>query len=207
MSCINHPESVKPELLQLLTILMKNSLYDCFSLAGGTSLALRFGHRTSIDIDLFSLEPFDSILLQSQITTLFPASQILNRTVGSLCVNIGGIKIDHLHHPYPLLDSIEMDGAVRMLSISDVSAMKINAATNRGSKKDFIDLYTLHKNGTSLSKSIGNFCKKYNGNKFLAIRSLLWFQDADGEPDPVFLNDLNWAFVREEMLKIADTLD
>jgi hypothetical protein len=55
--------------------------------------------------DLLSFESFDNMLLQSQITLLFPGSQVLNRTTGSLCVNVDGIKIDHLFHPYPLFDN------------------------------------------------------------------------------------------------------
>lgn len=203
---IKYPDSVQPELLNLLNRLMANPSFNTFSLAGGTSLSLRFGHRTSVDIDLFSCTPFDSMLLQNQISAGFPGFQILNRTDGSLCVNAGGIKIDLLYHPYPLLESIETDGSLRILSLPDVSAMKINAVTNRGSKKDFIDLYALNQNGIILSQSISNFYRKYNGNKFLAIRSLLWLQDADQEPDPVFLNDWTWAFVREKILQLADEL-
>ena len=105
------------------------------------------------------------MLLQTRIAALFPESQILNRTEGSLCVNAGGIKIDHLYHPYPLLERIETEGALRIMSVTDVSAMKVNAVTNRGSKKDFIDLYALHLNG--------------------------W----------------TWAFVREKMLHLAETLE
>jgi hypothetical protein len=206
MSTIKYPESVKSELLQLLQTMMTDSSYDQFSLAGGTSLSLRFGHRTSVDIDFFTGEPFDSILLQDQIASDFSGSQILNRTKGSLCVNVCGIKIDLLYHPYPLLGDIEIDGCIRIMSLADVSAMKINAVTNRGSKKDFIDLYTLHMNGIQLQQCIENFCTKYNGNKLLAIRSLLWMQDADQEPDPVFLHELTWASVRKTMLRLADAL-
>lgn len=207
MQIIKHRDSVNPKLLAVLHSLMTNPAFDSFSLAGGTSLSLRFGHRTSVDIDLFSREPFDSMLLQTRIAALFPESQILNRTEGSLCVNAGGIKIDHLYHPYPLLERIETEGALRIMSVTDVSAMKVNAVTNRGSKKDFIDLYALHLNGIKLNQSINHFCRKYTGNKFLAIRSLLWLQDADEEPDPLFLNGWTWALVREKMLHLAETLE
>jgi len=46
-----------------------------------------------------------------------------------------------------------------------------------------------------------------NGNKFLAIRSLLWLQDADQEPDPVFLLPWTWAAVRATMIQPADALE
>lgn len=184
--------------------LMADPSYVGFALAGGTSLALRFGHRTSVDIDLFATEPFDSMALQARMARDFPGSAILNRTEGSLCVEANGIKIDLLFHPYPTLGDAERDGNVRIMSLADVSAMKVNAVTNRGSKKDFIDLYALHEQGISLAQSVQNYRLKYNGNVFLAVRSLLWTQDADEEPDPVFLNDWTWPAIRERMLALAD---
>ena len=84
--------------------------------------------------------------------------------------------------------------------------MKINAVTNRGSKKDFTDLLELHLQGVPLPEALNNFIKKYNGNRLLAVRSLLWFADAENEPDPVFLNSWSWDFVRSEMQKLADNL-
>ncbi len=84
--------------------------------------------------------------------------------------------------------------------------MKINAVTNRGSKKDFTDLLELHLQGIPLSEALDNFIEKYNGNRLLAVRSLLWFEDAENEPDPVFLNNLSWDFVRSEMQKLSDNL-
>ncbi len=204
MPLIKHPESVTPELLRILQTIMSSSAFDQFSLAGGTSLSLRFGHRTSVDIDLFTGEAFDSLLLQDQISSIFPKNQVLNRTEGSLCVNVHDIKIDFLHHAYPLLADIENEGGIRILSLADVSAMKINAVTNRGSKKDFIDLYALDLHGIALRQCIVNFCDKYNGNKFLAIRSLLWLQDADQDPDPVFLKPWSWESIRDKMQELAN---
>jgi hypothetical protein len=55
-----YTDSVSPELLALLRDVMGNPDFDSFILGGGTSLSLRFGHRSSIDIDLFSTKPFDS---------------------------------------------------------------------------------------------------------------------------------------------------
>ena len=207
MPLISYPQSVKPELLSILKSIMTVPAFARFSLAGGTSLALRFGHRTSVDIDLFSFESFDSMLVQAQLAVIFPGSEVLNRTTGSLSVNVQGIKIDFLHHPFPLLAGTEHDGSIRIMTLADVSAMKVNAVTNRGSKKDFIDLFALHLNGFPLKQSVDNFCTKYNGNKFLAIRSLLWLQDADQEPDPVFLQSWTWTAVRETIIHLADTLE
>ena len=182
---------------------MASDRYRTFFLAGGTSLAFRFGHRTSVDIGLFSTVAFESSDLFTQIMVDFPKTQLLNQTRGSLYLDIGGIQVDLLYHPFPLLHEAEREDGYRLLSIHDVAAMKVNAVTNRGSKKDFIDLYTLHRQGVPLDESVRLFVRKYNGNRFLAIRSLLWFDDADTEPDPRFLNDYTWPMVRREMERIA----
>ena len=49
-----YPETVSPELLKIFKSLMLESEFGDFLLGGGTSLALRFGHRRSIDLDFFS---------------------------------------------------------------------------------------------------------------------------------------------------------
>jgi hypothetical protein len=83
--------------------------------------------------------------------------------------------------------------------------MKVNAVTNRGSKKDFTDLLLLHEEGIQLNMALDFFCKKYGGGgRFLAVRSLAWFDDAEGEPDPVYLNGWSWKEVRgrvEQLVK------
>jgi len=123
-----------------------------------------------------------------------------------LYIYTSDIKIDFLHHPFPLLNKIEKDGVHRLLSVEDISAMKINAATNRVSKKDFSDLYLLHTQGVSLTAALESFSRKYNGNKLLALRSLLWFEDAEKEPDPLYLNDWTWNIVRDKIQNLADLL-
>ena len=196
-------ESVSPELLNFLKAIMLDKEFDKFVLGGGTSLALRFGHRQSIDIDFFSIDPFDSIQCVNSLHRLFPELEVVNRTTGSVCAVVQECKIDILHHSYPLLYEPLVYRGIRFLSLPDLAAMKINAVTNRGSKKDFVDLLLLHDNGISLDKALDYFCKKYGGaGRFLAIRSLSWFEDAEQEPDPLFLNGWTWDYVRQCIEKL-----
>ncbi|OHD75499.1 MAG: hypothetical protein A3J97_13245 [Spirochaetes bacterium RIFOXYC1_FULL_54_7] len=177
------------------------------ALGGGTSLALAFGHRRSVDLDFFILEPFDSIHLQEALARSIPGIQFVNRTAGSLCATTGQVKIDILQHSYPLLHAYTSLAFVPCLSLPDMAAMKVNAVTNRGSKKDFADLLLLNENGISLSDALDLFCRKYGqAGRFLAIRGLNWFDDTIGEPDPLFLNGWTWPEVRSHMEKLAITL-
>jgi hypothetical protein len=198
-----HLNSVSKELFGLLQKLCTVPFLANFSLGGGTSLALRFGHRSSVDIDLFSSTPFDSEMCRDAIYGLFPKAEVVNRTPGSLCLLIHGIKTDILVHLYPLLFESAIEEGIPFLSLADIAAMKINAVTNRGSKKDFSDLLLLHKQGISLSKSLDFFSAKYgSAGRFLAVKSLAWFEDAEQEPDPIYLNGWTWKHVREEMTSL-----
>ena len=200
-------EAVSPVLVEILGTLMEMPEFERFALGGGTSLALRFGHRRSMDIDLFTAGPFDSERLFETVRSGWPEVALLNRTRGSLSLEIHTVKVDLLHHACPQLDESENQDGIRLLSIADVAAMKVNAITNRGSKKDFTDLLVLHMNGTSLKTSLEYFCRKYGAAaKFLAIRSLQFFNDAQSEPDPVFLNDWTWEFVEGAFAPIATGL-
>lgn len=204
---IAHQESVSSELLEKLRALSSLDTLRRAALGGGTSLALVFGHRKSIDIDFFLTDSFDSILLQESLASRFHDFSLANRTPGSLSAILGSVKIDILLHSYPLLQEYSTFDSVPFLSLPDMAAMKVNAVTNRGSKKDFSDLLLLDENGIPLRKALDFFCAKYGSTgRFLAIRSLNWFEDAEGEPDPYYLNGWTWPFVRERMARLAEAL-
>jgi predicted nucleotidyltransferase component of viral defense system len=202
-----HHNAVDPQLMHLLNTLMALEAFDNFALGGGTSIALRHGHRKSVDIDLFTHEPFNSEMLLNIAQSKFDDCGMLNRTVGSLCLVIEDIKVDILLHEYPLLSQMEQLETVRCLSLDDIAAMKINEVTNRGSKKDFSDLLLLHENGISLDRSVELFCRKYgHDSRFLATRSMLYFDDARQEPAPLYLNGWDWPYVEKTIGGIADKL-
>lgn len=202
-----HEEAASPVLLELLRHLMGREEVSGFTLGGGTSLALRFGHRRSIDLDFFTRRPFDPGQLQQWVARDFPEPHIVNRTTGSLCIVVRGVKIDFLLHEYPPLKPDWTDDGVRHCSLPDLCAMKINAVVGRGSKKDFSDLLLLHENGFELKSALEYFCLKYGeAGRFLAIRSLNWFEDAEEEPDPTYLNGWTWPTVKRQMTALAKAL-
>jgi hypothetical protein len=128
------------------------------------------------------------------------AELVVSRSAGSLTMDCQDTKLDFLRHAYPLLESPDEFGEVRLLSVPDVSAMKLNAIANRGSKKDFFDLCRLLEQHP-LGEMLDFFERKYaNTDRFIVLRSLSWFEDADVEPDPISFEGLSWEQVKQIVL-------
>ena len=131
--------TVEPRTLELLRQLMLMPELDSFFLVGGTALALQLGHRKSIDLDLFTPEPFNNSILLDALTTNFDISIELEEP-NMLITNIEGIKVDFVKMGYPILFSTLLVEGIRMLDIRDIAAMKLKAVAQRGSKKDFFEI-------------------------------------------------------------------
>jgi hypothetical protein len=175
-----------------------------FALAGGTSLALRFGHRLSVDLDFFTRESFHPESLLAALPLVDAA--VVGRSENSLTLDASGTKLDFLRHAYPLLGPVESIDGVHLLSIPDVAAMKLNAIADRGSKKDFFDLCELARTH-SLSTMLEWFERKHrNSDRFIVVRSLAWFEDAELEPDPVSLSGQSWDKVKEKISSLVRSL-
>jgi hypothetical protein len=199
--------ALPPDVGALLRLLAAEPALRSFSLGGGTAIALRLPYRRSIDLDYFTIDTFDSLGLQVSLATAIPGFTVSNRTMGSLRVMSGSVKAEFFHHPYPLLEPVELGEGLNILSLEDLAAMKVNAVTNRGSKKDFSDLLALHEHGLALPSSLDRFCRKYGAaGRLLAVRSLLWFGDTEGEPDPFYLNGWTWPEVHGRIEAIARLL-
>ena len=139
-------ETVSTSTLQVIQRLCSLDELIDFELVGGTSLSLQIGHRISVDIDLFCKNNFDPREIKDCLLDNFSDSQITfdyeakNTLIGS----IDQIKIDFIRHAYPTIKETKTVEGVRLCSMQDIAAMKINAITDNGSLiKDFVDLYYL----------------------------------------------------------------
>lgn len=162
------------------TEIIKNN----FALAGGTSLALKIGHRKSIDFDLFCPQPFDvkelEIILTSQSNFSFDFTGNNSRM---LFGSINNIKCDFIHEPARLLEPFHTIEGVSFFSVKDIAAMKLHTICGRGKKKDFFDVYALLQT-YSRETLIEWFTQKYDDKRlFFLWRSLLYFEDAENDPD------------------------
>jgi len=196
-----HTQAVEPRALELLKNLCSQEELSKFALVGGTNLALRLGHRTSDDLDLFIVDKFDENALDLFITQKYPNVETPHKDKQTRQYRINGIKVEFIRYNYPLLDNIEKQEGIRMYSLKDTVAAKLNAITQRGSKKDFYDLYELLKT-KSLDELISYYIEKFNQeNPVPLIKSLNYFEDAEkrGEPDPKSLNQTRWPEVKKSI--------
>ncbi|OAB28152.1 hypothetical protein SAMN05444395_1032 [Flavobacterium fryxellicola] len=100
---------------------------------------MQIGHRKSVDIDLFGNS---EIYADDFIETLSSFGKVitLKKSNNLLILSVDGIKVDFVNYKYPLLNKIEVIENIRLVTQSDIAAMKLNAIVGRGSKKDFVDL-------------------------------------------------------------------
>lgn len=198
-------QTVVPNLLELLKKLMHEDLFSSFNLVGGTALALKIGHRNSIDIDLFGNSEIDTDLFIEKLNN-FGEVVVTQSTKNILITKINDIKVDFVNYKYPLLTDFEIIENIRMFSTKDIAAMKLNAIAGRGSKKDFIDLYFLLEEFT-LPEMLSFYEKKYkDGSVFMVEKSLTYFSDAEEQLQPKMFKDFNWENCKktiiDEVLKL-----
>lgn len=188
--------TVEPRTLEILKELMKIELLQNFYLVGGTALALQLGHRFSIDLDLFTVEPFENERIISLLNPRFTC-QIEVDAPNMLMVFIEQVKVDFIKMGYAVgYDPLDIEG-VRMLDIKDIAPMKLKAIVQRGSRKDFYDLYYLMQI-LPLQDILDLFKAKFNQQEiFHVIKSLTYFDDAEKTLEPVVFDKLlTWDSVK-----------
>ncbi len=114
-----------------------------FYLAGGTAIALRLGHRESVDLDYFTQENIDTIHLKNTILRLYPTAVFTYEEVDTLWCNIDGVKCSFISRMLPLLEQVSTEGHFRLAGISDLTVMKLQAISGREEYKDYFDLACL----------------------------------------------------------------
>jgi hypothetical protein len=197
----------EPTTLDLLNRLMGLDFLENFSLVGGTNLALRFGHRLSFDIVLFSPHPFSNFDLAEKLESSFDIIETgnLNNKIGLFCF-INNVKVDFVqHHYFALLDEIEIIDGIRMFGLRDISAMKIFAMLKRPRKKDHWDIAEILKH-MSLDDVINSFLEKYPSKPFLISipKALTYTGDVDIDQEPVSLNDTTLEDVKSLIAQKVD---
>jgi hypothetical protein len=200
-----HTQSVEPSTLELLRSLQGRDYLKGFNLVGGTALALYLGHRTSIDIDLFSNFSFDTVQLIELIQQDY-SLQLYSTAPNTLKGSIKNVNVDIIAHRYPYLNEPSDIGGIRILSEPDIIAMKLNAISVSGQRsKDFIDIYfILEEHKYSMADLIRFYQMKYSQDGDMhVLKSLIYFNDVDLSDWPVLLRKthLKWNDVCKKIEK------
>jgi len=193
-------QAIDAPTLELLKKLLAQEVFQEMRLAGGTSLALQYGHRKSIDIDLFGILSADSLAIDSALNYTGEVRKLQN-SQNIKSYSIDGIKVDIVNYTFPWISPLITEDTLRLAGQLDIAAMKLAAITGRGAKKDFFDLYFLLKH-FSLTELLACYTQKYaDGSSFLVLKSITYFEDAEEDADPVQLIPVTW----EEVKKVIST--
>jgi len=191
--------TIDSKTLQLLKDIQQLEVFKNFLLVGGTSLALQIGHRTSIDLDLFTSASYDLSTIPDQIKHLGQI-RIVNQTPNILNLYLNEIKVDFVSYQYNFLSPGIIEDKIRLASIPDIAAMKLAAITGRGSRKDFIDLYFILQL-YSLIELFDFYKTKFpDGSDLLVFKNLTYFDDAEIEPILNMIKTADWNDVKNKII-------
>ncbi len=195
-----HYTTIDSATLELLKKLQDIEILSQTRLVGGTSLALQIGHRKSIDIDLFGeidCEQYELVDALSDLGSL----TILKETQNIHVYQLNGVKLDIVNYKYPWIGPPFIEDNLKLATLEDIAAMKIAAIIGRGTKKDFIDLAFLL-DIFSLDEILNFYEKKYSeSSRFMAMKSITYFDDAEIEPMPYMLKNKSWKEIKKRILK------
>lgn len=182
-----------------LSLLKAQVPLESWYLAGGTAVALYFGHRISEDFDFFCPRSFsEEALIQSLKTTNeFVLSKKEKNTVWGI---LAGTKVSFIAYEYPLLAPLGSWNGLTIVSKEDLACMKLEAVASRGTRRDFIDVYWMAQHGLPLQKQIALVKQKYASvsyNLYHLSKSLVYFEDAERGPMPQCLEPVDWAEVKQ----------
>ena len=183
----------------VLEILDELEIIQDFYLAGGTALALQYGHRKSADFDFFKEGDFN---IDDLINLLSQKCEITVRVKkdSTLLFLIENISCSFFKYPYPLLfQLLDFKKNVKLVSIPDIAAMKVSAISTRGTKRDFIDLYFICQKDYSVEEVIHFYQKKFkilNHDLYHVYKSLMYFEDAESDYMPLMYEKTNWNDIK-----------
>ena len=197
-----HWEVVPPLLRELLVEIGQEPFSRRFYLAGGTSLALRLGHRVSVDLDFFS--ETDELLDDSRAEIVAALRKrrvvrVLEDVVGNLLLEIEGYHVGFFGYGYALLESPDEVAGVRVGSLADVGLMKLDAIADRGARRDFYDAYFISRQ-LSLDRLLDQSSIKYPyspGFGMMVLEGMVDFDRADRDASVETIPPVAWEAIKE----------
>lgn len=170
---------------------------------------MQIGHRKSIDIDLFSDVPYGTIdfnKLTEYLEASFPYVDHfsgINPAMGKsyfIGENIGkAVKLD-IFYTDNFIQPPFIEDAIRMATLEEIIAMKLDIIQRGGRKKDFWDVHALL-DSFSIDEMLQWHEKRYpyGHNKELILNNFIDFSWADDDFDPICLLGKYWEFIKEDI--------
>ncbi|MFW0718331.1 nucleotidyl transferase AbiEii/AbiGii toxin family protein [Pedobacter sp. N23S346] len=180
-----------------------------FRLVGGTALSLYLGHRLSVDIDLFTDAPYRSIDFDCIEQYLLKQYKYVQGDFGgnpgmgkSYLVGTdrnNAIKLDLYYAMDPFFQDYVIHDDVRMATVEEIIAMKVDVILRGGRKKDYWDLHQLLENYT-IDQMIDLHQKRFEWthDREKILKNFRNFSDADLDFDPICLKAKEWIFIKED---------
>jgi len=206
--------TISPLLIEILNDLMDMKEFELFRLVGGTALSLQIGHRLSVDIDLFTDAEYGTVNFDEIDNCLKAKYQY----VSSLSIQplgmgksyfIGNsqndcIKLD-LYYTDEFMDKKLIINKIRIASIEEIIAMKMDVILRGGRKKDFWDIHELRNNYT-FQEMINLHAKRYPyiHDEQLLKKRFTDFTNADDDFEPICLKGKDWEFIKMDLFRFAD---
>ncbi|TDW96572.1 nucleotidyl transferase AbiEii/AbiGii toxin family protein [Dinghuibacter silviterrae] len=207
--------TTRPILQMALRKLMAAGLFAPFRLVGGTSLSLQLGHRMSDDIDLFTDDEYNSAgfdVIDQYLREQFP--YVTPRIQGPIGMGTSymvgendreAIKLD-LYYTDAFIQPPLVEDGIRMATIEEIAAMKIDIVQRQARKKDFFDVHELL-DSLTLDAMIQLHKKRYpyNHNESTIRRNFIDFSKADGDFDPICLRGKYWEVIKWELSEVINS--
>jgi hypothetical protein len=195
-----HSEILTDRQLEALRLLGPKATERDFYLAGGTAIALHLGHRRSVDFDWFLSERMeDPLRLSIEIQDAgipFETGQIDR---GTLYGSVHGVRVSFLEFRYPMLQPLVPwpEYGCSLAGYRDLACMKLSAIAQRGSRKDFVDLYALGQAGHSLQEMLAWYREKFSVQDIAhLLYALAYFDDAEAEQMPDMIWKADWKEIK-----------
>lgn len=195
-----HTETITGTTLELLKTLEAESVLSDFNLAGGTSLALYLGHRTNVDLELFTSHSFNAEKLE-----IFLCDKYGFRTdfmeKDTLKGTIDGVKIDCITHSYEYLEKPYVESDIRLYSMEDIIAMKLSDIADDGSRlEDYIDIACLSTRFSFFSM-LQYYGRKFpNKNIIRVFKGITYFDNIRFDRKIAMLQDeFLWLYIEKRL--------
>jgi hypothetical protein len=195
-----YPEVLQGAQADVLRMLARPVTEAGFYLAGGTALAVYLGHRRSVDFDWFTVAPFPDPLVFAQHLRDAGIPFMTGSTErGTLHGTTADVRVTFLEYRYPLLKPTVFwsDFGCPLAALEDIACMKLSAVAQRGTKKDFIDIYALGQSGLTLKAMLDCYQRRYAVKDIAhVLYGLAYFDDAERETAPYLVWKLEWQDVK-----------